>query len=204
VVDINPKKEDGLRMSTQTAVRLAEYPSKKEILRDLAAMSDFTPENIVLKRWGQCHGIAFDPARREAIIINDGRLIRKSFDDFLEARVEIDGEIVSRANLLSTVVGAAAGAFFAGGVGAIIGGSTGSRVSHERVKNVRVVILINDLERPSVAIDFIELTLWGATFPRVAIEEANRLVDFLKVVIHQSLNPAAPSLPASPPTTASS
>lgn len=149
----------------------------------LNRISEFTPQKTLIKNM---KGISLDKDSRKICLIVGDNFIVKSFEDIVEAQVVVDEDVVTKTSRGSQLAGAAVGTVLAGGVGAIIGGLSGKTSSTRKIKNVSLKLLINDLDIPVHEIFFLELTPYGQTIPEVALKEADKWNDLLKVVIFQN------------------
>lgn len=154
---------------------------------ELDAMSEFRSDQAVLKaeKGPAVQGVAIDRAGRRLCLIDgaDKRVV--PFSDLIAVELCIDGDTVTKTARGGQLVGMAAGALLAGGVGAIVGGLSGSKKSKRKVTDVTLKLLVNDIARPSHAVHFIpgQVPQFVAD---AAIKEAAEWVDVLKVVLHQN------------------
>lgn len=174
------------------ATRAPTAGGKNGVLARLNAIEGFEPTYVVLKGFSP-NGIALDPASRRVFLIRRGNLLEKRFEDLLESEVVIDGVTVMKANLSSRIIGATIGGVLAGGVGAVVGGMAQTTTIEKTVRQVTAKILLNDLDYPSHSIEFIGITWYGETYPRIAIPEAQQLHDYLRVVVHQNQTGSFPA-----------
>jgi len=130
-------------------------------------------------------GLAVDDSSKQLCVIHGDSTRLYDYKDIVESEVIIDGKSVTKTSRASQFVGTAIGGVLAGGVGAIIGGLSGSSSTKEKVKGVSLKIIVNDTENPVHLIDFIELTNTGSTIPEQALEEAKSWHDLLSVIINQ-------------------
>lgn len=77
------------------------------------------------------------------------------FSDLIESEVKIDNQSVLKTSRSSQLVGAAVGTVVAGGIGAIIGGLSGSKTQNEYIKNIDLCIKVNDFNTPLFKISFL-------------------------------------------------
>jgi hypothetical protein len=77
------------------------------------------------------------------------------FSAIRKVEIKSNGTTIASTNRGSQAIGAAVGALAFGGVGAIIGGLSGSTTSTERVRNITLAITIDDRERPVHNITFL-------------------------------------------------
>ncbi|AJA41360.1 putative immunity protein [Geobacillus virus E3] len=77
------------------------------------------------------------------------------FSDLIESEVKIDNQSVLKTSRSSQLVGAAVGTVVAGGIGAIIGGLSGSKTQNEYIKNIDLCVKVNDFNTPLFKISFL-------------------------------------------------
>lgn len=154
---------------------------------DLKNLPDFTPEKTLIKiNNGVLKGISIDSSRKKICFINNRDYLVKQFSDVIETQLNIDGSTVTKTSRGSQVLGLAVGGALGGvigaaGTGALIGGLTGSTESIEKIKNVTLQVLINDLNH-----SLHEIRLSENTQIQQALNEANDWNSTLKVVIFQN------------------
>lgn len=78
------------------------------------------------------------------------------FADIIESEVVVDSHTITKTARGSQIVGAAVGGVLLGGVGAIIGGLSGSKDSFDQVKEMDIKLTINDLNSPIHKINFLD------------------------------------------------
>lgn len=76
------------------------------------------------------------------------------FKDILSVEIIEDGVSVTRTSRSSQLGGALVGGVLSGGVGAIIGGASGSKTTTENIKQINLLITVNDIHNPIYTINF--------------------------------------------------
>jgi hypothetical protein len=76
------------------------------------------------------------------------------FSDIAAVEVQRNGTTIASTNRGSQALGAAAGALAFGGIGAIIGGLSGSSTQQERVRRISLVVKVRDQSQPLHNITF--------------------------------------------------
>ncbi|OAS85115.1 hypothetical protein [Metabacillus litoralis] len=76
-------------------------------------------------------------------------------DQIMESEIIIDNQLIQKTVRSSQLAGIAVGGLVGGGVGAIIGGLSGSKSSEDKIKNVDLKILVEDMSKPSYKINFL-------------------------------------------------
>lgn len=79
-----------------------------------------------------------------------------SYHDILKSEILTDGSSVTSTNRASQLGGALLGGLLAGGVGALIGGLSGSTTSRDKVKKIELNIIVNDTVNPVYKIAFLD------------------------------------------------
>ncbi|WDQ30457.1 hypothetical protein PTQ21_18640 [Paenibacillus marchantiae] len=99
--------------------------------------------------------IAIDDQSNKLCII-DSEIRVFSSSDILELELVEDDVQLTRTTRGSQVGGAIVGSVLAGGVGAVIGGLSGQKTtSNDKVKRVYLKLMVNDIKRPNVTVDFL-------------------------------------------------
>ena len=101
-------------------------------------------------------GLAIDNTNNQILLSNQGDQTVLPFNSLIATEVLEDGVSMSRTNRGSQLIGAAVGVALLGGVGAIIGGLSGSTTSSDRVKKVILRVVTDDIQRPNFDIVFME------------------------------------------------
>lgn len=76
------------------------------------------------------------------------------YRDILSIEIYVDGASITKTSRSSQLGGALVGGILAGGVGAIIGGTTGTKTTTENIKKIDLLITVNDIQKPIHAINF--------------------------------------------------
>lgn len=79
-----------------------------------------------------------------------------NFADIIESEVIVDNQTITKTARGSQLGGALVGSVLAGGIGAIIGGLSGSKRSDDYIKRAEIKLTINDLENPVCKITFLD------------------------------------------------
>jgi len=107
-----------------------------------------------------------------------------NFEDILEFELIQDGETITSGGLGRAIVG---GALF-GGIGAIVGGISGSKNSKSIVSNLKIKVTINNLETRPVYLSYIEdfLVEKDSWIYKKHIEEAHQVLSILSIITKQN------------------
>lgn len=79
-----------------------------------------------------------------------------NFSDIIESEVIVDNNTITKTARGSQIGGAVVGGALLGGVGAIIGGLSGTKGSFDQVMQAEIKLTINDLENPICKINFLD------------------------------------------------
>lgn len=135
-------------------------------------------------------GLAVDDSAQKICLIVGNNLRVIGYGDLIESEVVVDGHSVTKTSRASQFIGTAVGAVLAGGVGAIIGGLSGTKSTKEKINGVSLKLIVNDTKNPIHLIDFFEMTSTGSTVPKIALDEAKYWHDLLSVIIRQARDDA--------------
>ena len=109
------------------------------------------------------------------------------YKDILRSEVVEDGDSITYTNRKSQAASTAIGYALAGGVGAIIGGLSGSKRNINFATNVSLRIVVRDTEHPLFQIAFLnKKTEKKSNDYKKAIEKANELHAHISVIIDQA------------------
>ena len=108
------------------------------------------------------------------------------FDDILECEVVASGKTVTKTSRTSQIAGAAIGAIIAGGVGAIIGGLSGTKATEPALDGICLRVLINDMENPVHLVDFMGETDGRSPSPDEAYLAATDWHAKLRIIMEQT------------------
>lgn len=163
----------------------------------------FVPDKSLLKiskKNAEVIGLAIN-AERSMLCLVQGETIRH-FDtaDLIASEVLVDGKMVTRTSRASQFAGFAIGGLLFGGVGSVVGGLSGKTVTQKEVKDVRLRLMVNDLEDPFHVVEMMDASLIR---PPKAIAQATEWQDLLSAIIRikerelasrqpQQLRPAQP------------
>lgn len=104
--------------------------------------------------------ISIDKGREKIVYIDDkgSSLIKKefSFADIISCELIKDGQTIYKKSATRTIGGAIVGGVISGGVGAIIGGLSGSSKEKEKVNSIDIKITLRDIDNPSFKFKFFE------------------------------------------------
>ena len=104
--------------------------------------------------------IAIDKDREKIVYIDDkgNNLVKKefSFSDIISCELIKDGVTIYKKSATRTIGGAVIGGVLSGGVGAIIGGLSGSSKEKEKINSIDIKITLRDIDNPSFKFKFFE------------------------------------------------
>jgi hypothetical protein len=105
------------------------------------------------------NGIVLDEEKSKiALLYNEEEsynVVRFNFDKIIEIEVNQDGDTITKISKGNVIGGALVGSVLAGGVGALLGGLTTSKTSTEKVKNLNIRIIFNELSTPVFTVNFL-------------------------------------------------
>jgi hypothetical protein len=134
---------------------------ERDIKQDISNRAlDRLPGFKTTKRYVSQDGnitLAIDEGSKQLSIFPYNRLPKiYKYRDILKSEILTDGISVTSTNRGSQIGGALLGGLLVGGVGAIIGGLSGSQTSEEKVKKVELNIIVNDTAEPIHKIAFLD------------------------------------------------
>ncbi|MCM3110047.1 hypothetical protein [Lederbergia lenta] len=183
-------------------VIFANKASKKEKddlllkVRGIALKHDF-PQDIITLSSDNKKALSISEEQSSVLLIE---LLPKSedsldivrmvnFNDVIEVKVNKNSSTITRSSRGSQIGSAMIGSIVAGGIGAIIGGLSGSKTSKESIRKLSLEIVINDLKKPSFEVSFydseVELKVNGDEYNRIT-DEMNQWYRMFTVILHQN------------------
>ena len=147
----------------------AEFPNAKIFVNTFKSTFialDFGSSTMAVSTF-----IAFDGSIPKKLVYH-----RYHFSQIIKADVLKDGITIGTTNRGSQAAGAAIGALAFGGVGAIIGGLSGSTRSVENTKRISINIVVDDLDHPNHKIVFFTARGDGKSRKSLAFLEASKAV----------------------------
>ncbi|MCE4051846.1 hypothetical protein [Bacillus sp. Au-Bac7] len=77
------------------------------------------------------------------------------FEKIIESEIKMDNSLIYKTSRGSQVAGALVGGALAGGVGAIIGGSSPNMTQNEKVQAITLKVIVDDIKNPNYYFDFL-------------------------------------------------
>lgn len=112
-----------------------------------------------------------------------------TYRDLLETEILEDGESLTKTNRGSQLGGALLGGLMLGGIGAILGGLSGSKRNIDKVSRVDLKVIVNDEEKPLFLLNFLESSDGeekDSFFYKVSIRQAREINALLTVLIKKA------------------
>lgn len=133
---------------------IQKWKKQDKMLLKVKELEDFDIQHLSHEQmsFNGTNGIAIDEKRCKICLVSlvDDNVITKiyTYKDILEVEILEDGFSFSKTSRGSQIGGMLLGGITLGGVGAIIGGLSGSTNQVEKVKNITLKIVINDTRVP--------------------------------------------------------
>lgn len=135
-------------------------------------------------------GIAIDHSQKKICLIDGSAYNLVDFDYIISCELKENGEEIIKTSRTSQLAGAVIGGALFGGVGAVIGGLSGSKVKNAgKIKDLDLEIIINDTENPIHTVSFLDgLTEYKKNDDvyRDIYRTARRWYGILSVVVNQN------------------
>lgn len=156
------------------------------IKSNIENIKDFSPSNI--QQAANCI-IALDEDRSKIAIADTTGTYVYSFDKIIESEILQDEVSISKVSRTGQIGGALLGGVLAGGVGAVIGGLSSSKQSETQVKNITLKIIVDDLRRPYMNVQFlssdIPLKSTSIIYTK-ALEDATQWQSIMSVIMKRN------------------
>lgn len=163
--------------------------NKKKIESRLTLLPNFTPSQKFVGKDGLT-GIALDEGRKKLCLLTNtptAPLKLVDYKNILSSAIVEDGNQITKTSRTSQVGGALIGGLALGGIGAVIGGLSGSKKSSNKVNNISIEITINDTVQPIYKISFLDLEVkQGDILYNAAMQEAKHWHSLINVLIKQA------------------
>ena len=166
----------------------------KTISQTISQMPDFNPTTKIIGPQNR-FVFAIDYTARKILYMPGTVKYFYSFEDVISVELIEDNNIVSKKSTGRTIGGALVGGFVAGGVGAVVGGLSGSSKQHNLHLSVKAKLLLRNNASPSVEIlcfDCRTMTTEGKPVKDGSMEDyiykqglncAQKIVDNVSVII---------------------
>ena len=163
---------------------------KGDLKKKLNSVNDFSASQKVMGENGNS-GIAVDEGRKKVCLLNK-RMVASELDvlsyrDILSSELFEDGETVTKTARVSQLGGALIGGLALGGVGAVIGGLSGKKISSSKVKKIDLRITVNRTKNPIHDINFMDVACKkGGYLYNQAMKNARHWHGLMEVLINRA------------------
>lgn len=160
---------------------------------DLSSIDNFYPIKTI-EAYGNAYIFSIDEEREKIVFIDN--LHNKtvlSFEDILGCEINIDGETIFNKSTVRTIGGTLIGGALLGGVGAVVGGLSGSSKQKTKIQKLTLIIKIKSIANPTITFEcFNAWEAYARTKKDVdptdflykqALQSANEVKDILAIVI---------------------
>lgn len=142
----------------------AENWSLKELNSELKNLQNFTNSQEFISK-DLSSAIAIDTDKNQICLItieNDtARHVIIPYKDILSSEIVEDGSSLTKTARGSQLGGALIGAVLLGGTGAIIGGLSGEKHTVDKVKNIDLLIIVNNTDEPIFKVNFLTTNVFN-------------------------------------------
>jgi hypothetical protein len=111
------------------------------------------------------------------------------YSEILQSEIVEDGESITKTSRVSQIGGALIGGAVAGGIGAIVGGLSGTKKTTDSVRKITLQIIVDDISKPIRTITFLNksYTLKKASVEyKEAYKKANHWHNLISVIIKKA------------------
>jgi hypothetical protein len=127
----------------------------KESIKKIIAKNNIEFDDIVFSLDNEM-SLLFNDKQHRIYFIDQRKVKEYSYSDILESRIVENKESITVTSRGSQIGGALLGGIIAGGVGAIIGGLSGSKRNISKVESLELYIIVNDTSQPIQKISFFD------------------------------------------------
>lgn len=175
-------------MGIISSVSAYNRKKKKSLVKTLISeLPEFVPDRTLLKK-SMSHGLrglSVDLNEKKLCLIVEDLLIQVPFSKILESEVIVDGATVTKTSRTSQALGVLAGGALFGGVGAVVGGLSANTKSTQKIKNITLRLIADNVLCPIHDIGFIEIGESSDASVARALKEAQDWHATLKVIVFQ-------------------
>jgi hypothetical protein len=131
---------------------------KDEALKRFNALSEFKATEYYLSKTSGS-SIGFDDDRKKICFLDiHNRPYIYNYNKILQCEVVVDGQTILKQSTTGTLGRSILGGILGGGVGAIIGGTSASKTLKEKISNIELKVIVNDVSNPIFNIQFYDST----------------------------------------------
>lgn len=174
------------KIDSQEAIK-TEYQSR------LKEVPDFTPSELI-EGQEALFLFSIDDKNEKIIYIDDENTTCVDYNSIISVELLEEGTVTQKKSTSRTIGGAILGGALIGGVGAVVGGLSGSSTDRKNVSSVIVKILLRNIKTPSIMIlcfdsmrmvskKEIKLGSSDACLYHKGIEQANQIKDWISIII---------------------
>jgi hypothetical protein len=170
-----------------------------ELKRRLSSLEEFSPSQQIMGADGDS-GLAVDENRKKICLIKrtlaEGiKLKVLTYRDILSSEIFEDGNTIIKTSRSSQLGGALIGGIALGGVGAIIGGLSGTKISSNKVKKNDLRITVDSMANPIHDINFMNMECKKSQLLYIsAMEQSRHWHGLLTVIIERRAKESDSSL----------
>jgi hypothetical protein len=164
---------------------------KDYLKKELNNLKDFDYERLILSHDNES-GIAIDENRKTLVLFaynynKEIEFAKLPFKDLLACEIFEDGTTVTRSSRSSQLGRAVLGGLTFGGVGAIIGGLSGKKVSSDKISRIDLRLTVNWPDKPIHDINLMNYeTGKDSTLYQTVMENARTAHAFLELIIRNA------------------
>jgi len=164
--------------------------SKEAMAEKIKAIPNFTPSQSFMGVDGKT-GFAIDEQRAMlCLITKTGEFVSTRlvpYADIVSVELTEDGSSITKTSRSSQLGGALVGGVLLGGVGAVVGGLTGSTKTSQKIKNVDLRVVIDDTKSPLHNVSFQNVEgARGGLIHNAALTQARHWNGLFDVVIRRA------------------
>lgn len=163
--------------------------AQKNMLQELNSCGlnitkEFTNKKVNLD--GKNFVLGIDNCNRKICVLMNGYQRVFSYSDLMSVQIIENNEVSYNKSTIRTVGGTIVGGALLGGVGAVVGGLSGSSKKKEVIESLKVRLLIRDINSPTIDLYYVSNNKLNKTDPfyiNYYLEPANELKNVLSIII---------------------
>jgi hypothetical protein len=147
---------------------IAKFVKNMQHNRKSSKVFDDMPNfNVTKKYLSNTSGIsiAYDSVQEKICFLDEGHnLFIFNYNDIIQSELDIDGKTIFKKSTSGSIGRALVGGVLAGGVGALVGGTTGKQNQKEKITKVDLKIIVNNPTNPLYRINFMDMEVDKSNF----------------------------------------
>lgn len=135
--------------------------------------------------------VAFDDTNRKVMFACDENIffhekleyLVAKYEDIISVQVLEDGDTIFQKSAMRTIGGTLAGGALLGGVGAVVGGLSGSSQQKKKVRTIKIKLILRDTQTPSFEFTIYNMGKMKSDELKIYYQDAEKIKDTISVIL---------------------